>query len=81
MEKVQRKDHKSLYGEGERGKERKGRQKERQTSETSLWEIWKMALSPPASGAELAMCQRCSRRIVEKDGDDGKVAAAESSSE
>ena len=50
-------------------------------SETSLREIWKMALSPCAFGAELALCQRCSRRIAEKDGDDGKLAAARSSSE
>ena len=40
-----------------------------------------MALSPYASGAELAMCQRFSRRIADKDGADGKVAAAGSSSE
>ena len=67
VENVQRKDRKPLYGEDERGKERQGRQKERQTSEseTSLGEIWKMAL----------------RKIAEKEGDDGKVAAAASSSE
>ena len=40
-----------------------------------------MVLSPFSSGAELAVCQCCSRRIAEKDGDDGKVAAAGSSSE
>ena len=74
VEKEQRKDRKPLYGEEDRGKERQERQKERQTpqSETSLGEIWKMALSPCAVGAELALCQRCSRRIAEKDGDDGK---------
>ena len=38
-----------------------------------------MALSPFALGAELAMCQRCSGRTAEKDGDDGKDAAAGSS--
>ena len=62
VEKVQRKDRKPLHGEDKRGKERKGRHEETQTtqSETSLGEIW------------LAVCQRCSRRIAEKDGDDGK---------
>ena len=49
-------------------RKRKEGQRERQTSQsgTSLREIWKMALSPCASGAELALCQRCSRRIEEK---------------
>ena len=28
-----------------------------------------------------AVCQRCSRRIAEKDGDDGEVAASRSASE
>ena len=66
---MQREDRNPLHGEEERGKERKGRQKERQPSqsETSLGEIWKMALSPSTVGAELALCQRCSR-IAEKDG-------------
>ena len=74
-EKVQRKDRNSLSA--------RMKQNERQTSqsETSLGEIWKMALSLFASGAGLAKCQRCSRRIAEKDGDDGKVAAVGSSSE
>ena len=59
VEKVQRKDRQSLFGEDERGKERKGRPKEKQTSqsETSPGEVWKMALSPFAVGAELAVCQ------------------------
>ena len=35
-----------------------------------------MALSLVASGADLAMCQRCTRRIAGEDGDDGKVAAS-----
>ena len=56
-------------------KKRKGRQKERQTPR------WKMALSPFAFGAELAVCQRCSGRTAEKDGDDGKNAAAGSTGE
>ena len=36
-----------------------------------------MALSPFALGAELAMCQRCSRRIAEKDGDDERLQQQE----
>ena len=40
-----------------------------------------MALSLPASGAELALSKRCSRRIAETDGDDGNMAGAGSSSE
>ena len=77
------KDRKSLHGEDERGKERKGRPKETQTSqsETSPGEVWKMSLSPFAVGAELAVCQGCSGRIAEMDGDDGKDAAAGCSSE
>ena len=73
----------SLYCEDERGKERNGRPKEKQTSQgvTDLGEVWKMALSPYAVGAELAVCQFCSGRMAEKDGDDGKDAAARSSSE
>ena len=80
---MQRKNRKPLHGEDKRGKERKGRQKERQTSqsETSLGEIWKMALSLLASGAVLFVCQCCSGRTAEKDGDDGRNAAAGSSSE
>ena len=38
-----------------------------------------MALSTFAIGAELVVCQCCSGRIAEKDGDDGKDAAAGSS--
>ena len=59
------------------------RQKERQTSqnETSLGQVWKIAPSRCAYGTELAVCQRCSRKIAEKDGDDGEVAAAAISSE
>ena len=72
---MQRKDRKSLYGEDERRKERKGRQKERQTPR------WKMALSPFAFGAELVVCPCCSGRTAEKDGDDGKDAAAGSTGE
>ena len=40
-----------------------------------------MTLSPCAVGAELAWCQRRSRSITGKNGDDGKVAAAGSPSE
>ena len=50
-------------------------------SVTDPGEIWKMALSPFTFRAELAMCQRCSRRIAEQDGDDGKVAASGSGNE
>ena len=58
-------------------------QEERRTSqsETNLGEVWRVALSLFAFWAELAMCQRCSRRIAEKDGDDEKMDAARSSSE
>ena len=82
-EKVSAKDCKLPFGEEERRRGRKERQKERQTTqnETSLGEVWKIALSPCASGTELALCQRCSRRVAEKDGDDEKVAAAASSSD
>ena len=38
-------------------------------NETSLGEVRKMALSPCAIWAELALCQRCSRRITEKNRD------------
>ena len=67
VEKVQRKDGKSLYGGDVRRKERKGRQKERQTSqsETSLGEVWKMALSPFPFGTEFVVCQHCSGRTRE----------------
>ena len=53
-------------------------QEERRTSqsETNLGEVWKVALSPFAFGAELAMCQRCGRRTAEKDGGDGKDAGS-----
>ena len=40
-----------------------------------------MALSLFAFGTELNLCQSCSSRPAGKDGDDGKVAAAASSSE
>ena len=40
-----------------------------------------MALSPCAFGAELALCQRCSRSAAVKDGDDGKVAGSSSERE
>ena len=83
VEKVQRKDGESLYGREERRKERKGGPRERQTSqsETSLGGVWKMAVSPFAFGTELVVCQCYSGRIAENDGEDGKTAAAGSSSE
>ena len=83
VEEVPRKDGKSPYGRDERRRERKGRPKARQTpkSETSFGEVWKMALSPFAFWAELAVCQRCSGRTAEKDGDDGKDAAEGGSGE
>ena len=62
----------------EEEKEKKGSNNHKRTS---FREVWKKALSPFASAAELAMCQRCSRRFAEKDGDDGNVAATVSSSE
>ena len=70
VEEVPRKGGKSRYGREERRRERKGRQKERQTPR------WKMALFPIAVGAELVVCPCCSGRTAEKDGDDGKDAAA-----
>ena len=81
VENVQREDCKPLHDEDERGKEGKRRQREKRTSqsETSLGEVWKRTLSPFALGAELAMCQHCSGRTAEKDGNDGKDAAAGSS--
>ena len=83
VEKVQRKDRTFLHGEDQRRKERKRRPKEKQTSqgETSPGEVWKMALSPFAIWAELAVCHCCSGRIAEKDGDDGKDEAPGSSSQ
>ena len=65
----------------EEKKEKARRRRDRQTSqsETSLGEICKMAHSPFAFGAELALCQRCTGKIAEKDGDDGKHAAGSSS--
>ena len=52
VEKVRREDRKPLYGEGERRKERKGSQNQRQAylDETSVGQVWKMALSPFAIG-------------------------------
>ena len=52
-------------------------QEEKRTSqsEANLVEVWKVALSPFAFGAELAVCQRCGGRTAEKDGGDGKDAA------
>ena len=72
-----------LAAKRERRRERKERQKQRQThqNETSLGEVWMTALSPCAFGTELNLCQSCSSRPAGKDGDDGKVAAAASSSE
>ena len=58
----------------EEKKEKEGRKRDRRPR-------WKMALSPFAFGAELAVCQRCSGRTAEKDGDDGKNAAAGSTGE
>ena len=83
VEEVQRKDGTSPCGREERRGERKGRPKDGQASksETSLGKVWKMALSLNAVGAELVVCQRCSGRIAEKNGDDGKNAAARSPSE
>ena len=68
----------SLFTARMRGekKEKDGRKRDRRPGE-----VWKMALSPLAFGAELVMCQRCSGWAAEKDGDDGKNAAAGSSSE
>ena len=61
----------------------KKRQTEKRTSqsETSNGEVWKMALSLSVFVAELSVCQCCSGRTAEKDGDDGKDAAAGSSGE
>ena len=58
-QKMQRKDRKFLHGREERRRGGKERQEERHTSqsETSLGEVWKMALSPSAGGAELVVCQ------------------------
>ena len=53
-------------------KSQKIRPKARQT-------LVEVALPLVDSGSELALCQRCSGRIAEKDGDDGKNAAAGSS--
>ena len=63
--------------------EKKERQKEGQNpqNETSFGEVWEIALSLGDYGTELAWCQCSSRRIAEKDGDNGKVAAAAISSE
>ena len=63
-----------------RKEEKKERQKETSQSETSLGDIWKMALFPCAVGAESDLCKCCNRRLAEKDGDDGKVAAVGKSS-
>ena len=52
---------------------------ERRTSqsETNFGEVWKVAPSPVAFGAELVICQ-CGGRTAEKDGGDGKDAAGSS---
>ena len=47
----------------------------RREREANLEKIWEVALSPFAAGAELAMCQCCSRRTAEKDGGDDEDAA------
>ena len=77
---MRRKDSKFNHRKEERRRKRKDRQKEGHThqNETSFGEVWKIALSPGDCGTELAWCQCCSRRIAEKDGDNGKVAAAAS---
>ena len=51
------------------------REKRNAGRETNLGEVWKVALSLFAFGAELAMCQRCGGRTAEKDGGDGKEDA------
>ena len=78
--KGERKYGESLYNREERRKERKGRPKEKQTSqsETSLGKVWKVALSLLTVGAELVVCQCCSGRIEEKDGDHGRMQQQES---
>ena len=48
-------------------------------SETCLGEVWKMALSITAVGAELVVYRCCSGRFSEKDGNVEKNAATESS--
>ena len=62
--------------------EEKEGQKERTTLQdnTSLGQAGKFVILPSACGTKLAVC-RCSRRIAEKDGDDGKVAESRSASE
>ena len=78
VERVQREDRKLLYArikeekKGKEGRKRNGRPRARQV----LGKSGRWLFLLPASGAELALCQRCSRRIAEQAGDDGKVAAA-----
>ena len=50
---------------------------ERRTSqsETNFGEVWEVALSPAAVGAELAVCPHCSGRTAQKEAGDGKNAA------
>ena len=70
VEKVQGDHRKSVYDEDEEGREGKGKQEKSKTpqSEANLVEIWEVALSPSAAGAELAKYQCCSRRTTEKNG-------------
>ena len=58
---MQREDRKPLYDETREGEKEKDTQQERRTShsETDFGEAQKVALSPFAFGAGLAMCQCC----------------------
>ena len=62
----------------EEKKEKEGRNRDRRPSARQVLE---KSGSFFASGAALVVCQLCTRRIADKDGDERKVAAARSSSE
>ena len=86
VEQWQRKDSKSLHGGDERRKkqkkEKEGRKRDRRPrTRHVLGKSGRWLFLLFAFGAELVVCQRCNGRTAEKDGDDGKNAAAGSSSE
>ena len=59
---------------GRKEKESKRRERRPKASQT-LGKFGKWLFSPFATGAELAVCQCCSRGTAEKDGGDGEDAA------
>ena len=70
VDKVQRAQHKPVYDENEEGQKMRKRAHEVKDaqSEANFGKVWEVALSPFATGTELAECHCWSRRATMKNG-------------